>query len=567
MITQTESIHAWKLARHDRLPLLILISVWLFAAFLINPLGDFPLNDDWAYGLPVKWLVEQRKLDFTDWQFMTLIGQVVFGSLFALPAGFSFTILRVSTLFLGLTGVVSTYYLSRLAGGSHWISFLFALVLLCNPIYLLLSSTFMTDVPFFSASMLSIVLLTMAWRRNSLNLLILGWVAVAWSCSIRQTGLGIALGFTISALLNSGFRRRWIWAAILPSIVLLILLISYPKILETTIGLPSMYGIPIDMAKQALSDLLIRFRLGVLIHAARNIFLIFIYLGLSMLPCVVLLSKISMEGRRKITKKAGFRITILSAILISGMLFGSKWLMPMTQNTLIDFGLGIRTLLGSETLPKLPIQFWLLITTTGVFGACILFLSLIKIFQNFITNQAHYNFKNNSFLTIFLVVTLIIYNLPFILIYTPWFDRYIFLDIAILGVLFVHHLHQNLSMTTQRMMIAGLIIFVYLSFGIAGTHDYLEWNRQRWLALDQLTTVRGIAPELIDGGFEYNNYQPRMVGDQPRLPGQVNLVKSDVPYHLSFTQSPNYQVLERYPCRTWLWGAPQEIFVLFSPKT
>ena len=328
-----------------------------------------------------------------------------------------------------------------------------------------------------------------------------------------------------------------------------------------------MYGMPIEMAKQALSDLLIRFRLGVLIHAARNIFLIFIYLGLSMLPCVVLFSPASMEYRRKITQKTGLRIAIFSTILISGMLFRSKWLMPMTENTLIDFGLGIRTLLGSETLPKLPIQFWLFITTAGVFGACMLLLSLINISQDFVTNRDDYKLRNTSFLTTFLVVTLIIYNLPFILIYTPWFDRYVLLNVAILGVLLVHNLHHNLSITKQRIMIVGLIMFIYLGFGTAGTHDYLEWNRQRWLALDQLITVRGISPELIDGGFEYNNYQPRIIGDQSRLPGKVNLVKSDVPYRLAFTQLSNYQVLERYPCRTWLWGAPQEILVLFSPKT
>ena len=54
--------------------------VMLAAAFAIRPLGDFPLNDDWAFALPVKWLVERGQLQFTDWQAMTLIGQVTLGA-------------------------------------------------------------------------------------------------------------------------------------------------------------------------------------------------------------------------------------------------------------------------------------------------------------------------------------------------------------------------------------------------------------------------------------------------------------------------------------------------------
>ena len=33
-----------------------LIGLWGLMEVLIDPVGDFPLNDDWAYGLPVKWL-------------------------------------------------------------------------------------------------------------------------------------------------------------------------------------------------------------------------------------------------------------------------------------------------------------------------------------------------------------------------------------------------------------------------------------------------------------------------------------------------------------------------------
>ena len=39
-------------------PVLVIIGVWILVVFLINPRGEFPLIDDWAYAGMVKSLVE-----------------------------------------------------------------------------------------------------------------------------------------------------------------------------------------------------------------------------------------------------------------------------------------------------------------------------------------------------------------------------------------------------------------------------------------------------------------------------------------------------------------------------
>ena len=62
-----------------------------------QPVGDFPLNDDWAYGLPVEVLLRDHKLRFTDWQWASLVAQVCWGAA-CLPGGFSYTALRSPTL-------------------------------------------------------------------------------------------------------------------------------------------------------------------------------------------------------------------------------------------------------------------------------------------------------------------------------------------------------------------------------------------------------------------------------------------------------------------------------------
>ena len=60
--------------------ILLLITAWVSMAIQVDPRGEFSLNDDWAYALPVKALVEQFSIRFTFWQSMTLIGQVLWGA-------------------------------------------------------------------------------------------------------------------------------------------------------------------------------------------------------------------------------------------------------------------------------------------------------------------------------------------------------------------------------------------------------------------------------------------------------------------------------------------------------
>jgi hypothetical protein len=94
------------LNRKDFAALGLLTLVWLVIVFLVNPVGDFPLNDDWAYAKAVQSLL-RGDLQLTDWAPASQIAQIAWGALFCLPFGFSFTALRLSTLVLGWVGVLA----------------------------------------------------------------------------------------------------------------------------------------------------------------------------------------------------------------------------------------------------------------------------------------------------------------------------------------------------------------------------------------------------------------------------------------------------------------------------
>src|SRR5512140_3601996 len=85
--------------------MLLLASLWVGSLFVVNPLGNFPLNDDWSFGLAVQRLLQTGDFHPTGWTSMTLLTQALWGAVFCLPAGFSFNALRLSTMLLSLGSV------------------------------------------------------------------------------------------------------------------------------------------------------------------------------------------------------------------------------------------------------------------------------------------------------------------------------------------------------------------------------------------------------------------------------------------------------------------------------
>src|SRR5712692_2220691 len=102
--------------------MLIIASLWCATLIIVNPIGNFPLNDDWSYGLTVKHFLESGDFRPTGWTGMPLLTNVLWGSLFCIARGFSFTAQRLSTLTLSLVGILGVYILMRDVGQRRWLA-------------------------------------------------------------------------------------------------------------------------------------------------------------------------------------------------------------------------------------------------------------------------------------------------------------------------------------------------------------------------------------------------------------------------------------------------------------
>ena len=232
-------------------PVLVIIGVWILVVFLINPRGEFPLIDDWAYAGMVKSLVEGGGLRIPEVA-TNIIAQVFWGALFCLPFGFSFIALRISTLTLGLIGVLALYGILRETDADRLTALFGSLLLIFNPLYLGLSYTFMSDVPFTAVSLLALYFLVRGLARDSRLEIGAGLLLACMALLIRQTGLAIFLAFGLAYLAKKGWRARNIFLGALSAMLGVLVQASWDEWMRYR------HAMPHDHSLQAVDALSLR---------------------------------------------------------------------------------------------------------------------------------------------------------------------------------------------------------------------------------------------------------------------------------------------------------------------
>jgi hypothetical protein len=143
------------------------------------------------------------------------------------------------------------------------------------------------------------------------------------------------------------------------------------------------------------------------------------------------------------------------------------------------------------------------------------------------------------------------------------FDRYLLfllpLGIAIVTLLVSEAGPGKAGSVILPFAVGSLVLYAALS--VAGTHDYLSWNRARWQALNDLLTEQRVPACKIDGGFEFNGwyfYDPNYRATPEKswwwVAGDDFMVTS--------RRVPGFTELKRYPFRRWLPPAVSNILAL-----
>jgi hypothetical protein len=580
---QATSMHLRRDFNKDIMAVFLLTAIWILAEILINPSGEFPLNDDWSYTLSLRHLYESHRLQLEGWTSMPLLAQLVWAFLFCKIFGFSFTVLRFSTLVLGLSGGLYSYFLMREFSDSKKICFIAALILLFNPIYLNLSNTFMTDVPFISFLLLSLLFFVRGIRQDKLIYVIWGVFFALISTLIRQLGLLAVCSFSIIYLVRGDFKIRPLLISTFSLAFPLALYLLYNHWIKAYHNYPVKYDEGISRLKSNLfspDNSTPKF----LLRQGLNIF---IYSGFFIFPFIFVLDLKQIWRRRRFT--ATWFSLAIAAIIGFYCLF-IKSTIPFMGNIINDYGLGpvsMRdiTILKSGNLEPVPGIVWKLIHLTGIVGGGCLLFAVTKYVKAFGTINKYVKAADPGVLI--LLCFAVLYSL--VMLIGGSYDRYLIPLIPVCCVLLFAGFSEHLSVQASNyssvhlpkyisvhapkyIIIACLTVFIYGLFSISATSNYLSWNRARWNALHYLTDNAGIKPGQIDGGFEFNGYYLYNTSDITMLKQKGDPAKkswwwvNDDTYLIAFGPVRGYDSIKAYPYNRFLSAAVKEWMYILKKR-
>jgi hypothetical protein len=238
--------------------------------------------------------------------------------------------------------------------------------------------------------------------------------------------------------------------------------------------------------------------------------------------------------------------------------------LPLWPNILYDLGLGPALLQGgSPSLPNAGKGFWAVVTFAGFLGSVVLVGATLLAIDK--TRKVLQIPARKRELLVILLASGLIYVVPISILtfIGKVFDRYV-LFLVPLGIVILFLLARDVGRAKAGSLIISLAVaslILYGAFSIAGTHDYLSWNRARWQALNNLETEQRVGPADIDGGFEFNAwylYDPNYRAS----PGKSWYFVARDDFMIAFAPVPGFTEMKRYPFQRWLPPGKGNILVL-----
>lgn len=526
---------------------IFLFLIFLFLIIVVNPIGDFPLNDDWRYAYPVMSLLETGSISMSDDFAPTILLQVIWAYFFSLPFGeFSFTTLRFSVLVLAFLGICFFYRIVLELTSSEKSAFLGAVILMLNPLYFNLSFSFMTDVPFLFTCLATILAAYLYFKKNEnkyLMLIVLGSI----SCFlIRQPGI-----LFLPALGLMMFMKRIDKSSFLFFVSML--LISFATYMSFDIFLKPL--MKIEKAYVPVTQLFYEYflenPLSFVLEIFKKLVKTIIYIGFFSLPILPFIFK-KIKSVGGINKKFIFPVLIFNIGLLF-FLHSIDKIFPFGGNIMFNFGLGPELLKDTYTLemantPRLPMWVMYFFNFVGQIVGCWVILMILR------TYHLLSDLQKKIFYFIFLLNAI---YLPLMSI-TSFFDRYLLLTFASIFLYLMLFIDFTFIKMKNVVYILPIVLMSY--FAIAGTRDYLSWHRTKLEAFHFLED-ENIDFTKIDAGFELNGWYNFQEGWES--PDHLSFWwVNDDEYIISFGKIDGYEVYKEYPFWSALHFQNQNILIL-----
>lgn len=541
--------------KSDRLNIVLLVVLWGIIELLVNPAGEFPLNDDWSYSRSLLHLYKTGEIKLTGFTSMPLVAQLYWALAFCKVFGFSFTVVRCATIVLGAVALIFTYLLARKFTTHKYVPLACAVLLLVNPVFFNLSNTFMTDIPFLAFLLAGLFFGVSGLEREKALPLLMALLFFTCATMVRQLGLLAAFSLSVALLMKRRDFQRTLYALLI-FVVPLSVYLMYGWWLKDNGTYPSMY----DEGTKQIRYHLLGSDYPAMLFLLKQVINVLVYTGFFVFPLLVILNL------RSWVKRPAAWLCLLAGLGMVGayLIVYGAW-MPYTGNVMHHYGLGtiaVRDIMVLKLphLERVPGVVWVMITLMGGVGAGVILLAGGGLLTKLTARK-----KSADATVVFLFLFAVLYSA--VMVVGGSFDRYLLPLLPVMSCLLLFwNKYPSPAVVQPKINIVFIfLVVVYGMYSIGFTHDYLSWNRARWKALSFLKDDAHIAPEKIDGGFEFNGFY---LYDDSRMELQEDPEKKswwwvkDDEYMVTFGPVNNYQIIAEYPYKRFFFAPEGKIFVL-----
>lgn len=548
---------------------------YLLNMLVISNQGNFPINDDYVYGLSVQHFLKTGELQlFASGSACYL--HILIGALASKLFGFSFEVLRSVNLTMGFLSIIAIFLTARELKVRRSLAGACAALYAINPIMVNLQFSFMTDITASTLTAFYIYFFVRGITRGSSKAFVFSAVMLTMAVLTRQSNV-IFLPASLAALAFLAYRKRLTnWLAALPMVFPLVAMLISDRLMENSAWMVEAYRYHKDLLRNYLA-----YSLSAPLSLLKVFFLqlsvVGSYLGLFTLPLII--SVFNFE-------KAQFPLKSLRTIhLVMALLFYAFLYevichfvrIPIFRNIWNVNEIGASGLIGQLE----SIEFTVHEPTTaaallGYAGLLIVLLSASeKLFSGLKSPRKKEDARTLASIFCFLVLGTV---LGFVTINTSIraYDRYV-IEALIPTLLCLAIAMNNLKL--RILLVPSLILFLLIGFETTRQeYNYMSWNRSRWQAAEILEKA-GISPARIDGGAEYNMYKKielwncfeigngkhqlhlRYKGRWPGSESRWWPVQGD-DYVISFKPIYNYSTLATVPIKTILPWKFEELLIL-----
>jgi hypothetical protein len=522
-----------------------LLILWILSLFTVNICGEFALIDDWAYAKSVRDFSEFGVFKIYDRIAITFVSNLLWGSLFTKLFGFSFFVLRLSTVVAGGVLIYTFYRWLGLLTENQKLKLFCTALLAFNPLFYVLSTTFMTDIFFLMNACISLYFFTAYLKAENLKLLCWAFFFTIIATLSRQVGVVIPIAFLLVSLRKTIpiKHRIYTYAGVLISVCSLIL---YYLLLALSKSTPSHYTMhPNELVHQVMGlnkEIVLRW-------------LFYFYTTVVSISVLILPFGLYVLSQKKVhTKKA---LLIFFSCLVGFGVIGlfRETTFPFNGQIINEYGLGgyffyepySRVAQMSFHLPD-----WFNVSLISISVGVLIYL----ISEQLSVRQKLKSSRLNQFITL----AAILYYPCFGFVYV--FDRYLLFHIILLIPLMILLFKDSLT-STRRSYSGYAALAVFSLFTLIGTRDYFEYNRTKTKALNELTEKQNILPQHIDGGMEFNAWYGY---EKDFFKGNVGkdwwCIEEDE-YLISIDKEiEGFTLYKEYPYSGWLGLKKRKLFVL-----